>query len=239
MLQKLGFPNKWMEWAKEIQNSASLAILLNGVPGKTFQCKRGGVKQGGPLSPLLFVLAVELLKHIINRASHLGLFQHPLDLSHTSDFPVIQYVDDTILVMRASQHELYFLRGILQTFSQSTGLKVNFVKSWLLPINISNDKAEQLAGVFGCLVGSYPFTYLTLPMGTIKPKVEDYTPMINKIERRITVTTTWLTIVGRTTLVDTTTSYVQSTPCATSRCMLQTSTQLTNLENMAYGEDLI
>jgi hypothetical protein len=108
-----------------------------------------------------------------------------------------------------------------------------------LPINISNDKAEQLAGVFGCPIGSYPFTYLTLPMGTIKPKVEDYTPMINKIERRITVTTTWLTIVGRTTLVDTTISYVQSTPCATSRCMLQTSTQLTNLENLAYGEDLI
>jgi hypothetical protein len=42
-------------------------VLLNGVPGKVFHCKRG-VRQGDPLSPLLFVLAADLLQSVINKA---------------------------------------------------------------------------------------------------------------------------------------------------------------------------
>jgi hypothetical protein len=41
--------------------------MLNGIPGKNFQCRRG-VREGDPLSPLLFVLAADLLQHIINKA---------------------------------------------------------------------------------------------------------------------------------------------------------------------------
>jgi hypothetical protein len=41
MLQELGFPAKWINWTKLILQSASSSILLNGVPGKIFQCKRG------------------------------------------------------------------------------------------------------------------------------------------------------------------------------------------------------
>jgi hypothetical protein len=58
----------------------------------------------------------------------------------------------------------------------------------LLPINISDEKAIQMAGGFGYQVGTYPFTYLGLPMGTIKPKVEDFSPLVNKVERRISAT---------------------------------------------------
>jgi hypothetical protein len=39
-------------------------------------------------------------------------------------------------------------------------------------------------------------------MGTTKPKVEDHTSLANKIERRITVMTNWLSMAGRATLVD-------------------------------------
>jgi hypothetical protein len=154
------------------------------------------------LSPLLFVLAAKLLQVVLNNASNIGLLQRPLDLLHTSDFPMIQYANDTILVMRATQREIFCLKALLHTYSESTGLKVNFSKSLLLPINISEDKANQLAGIFGCTVGSYPFTYLGLPMGTTKPKVEDHAPLANKIERRIIVMANWLSMAGRATLVD-------------------------------------
>jgi hypothetical protein len=58
-----------------------------------------------------------------------------------------------------------------------------------------------MAGVLGCQVRTYPFTYLGLPTGTMKPKVEDFTPLVNKIERRISAIVTWLTMAGRATLV--------------------------------------
>ena len=44
---------------------------------------------------------------------------------------------------------------------------------------------EQLAGVFGCVVGTITFTYLELPMGTTRSKVVDLAHLTDKFERRI------------------------------------------------------
>jgi hypothetical protein len=72
------------------------AVLLNGTPGKFFHCKRG-VRRGDPLSPLLFVIAVDLLQSIINDASSRGLISHPLGSAFGGDFPIVQYADDALL----------------------------------------------------------------------------------------------------------------------------------------------
>jgi hypothetical protein len=174
---------------------------------KTFIAK-GESGRGDPLSPLLFVLAAKLVHHVLNKAATRSTLEFPLQLSHSSDFLVIQYADDTILVLKASQRQLLCLKGILQAFTQSTGLNVNHAKSCLLPINIDEEKATQMAGVFGYQVGTYPFTYLGLPMGTTKPRVEDFSPLVSKIER-ISATIYWLSMAGRATWVD---SAVSSIP---------------------------
>jgi hypothetical protein len=64
------------------------SILLNGVPGKTFHCKRE-VRQGDPLSPLPFVLAADFLQELLNKAKEMNLLNLPIPLSYTSDFPII------------------------------------------------------------------------------------------------------------------------------------------------------
>jgi hypothetical protein len=58
IMKHKGFNDIWLHWMANIFTSGTSSVLLNGVPGKTFHCRRG-VRQGDPLPPLLFVLAAD------------------------------------------------------------------------------------------------------------------------------------------------------------------------------------
>jgi len=123
------------------------------------------VRQGDPLlSPLLFVLSADLLQTIINKAWNSGTLKHPISNDFKEHFPIVQYADDILLILPADAMQLYTLKGLLRSFSDSTGLHVNFKKSFLVPINVSTEKTLRLAQTFGCAVGNMPFTYLGLPL---------------------------------------------------------------------------
>jgi hypothetical protein len=88
MMKQLGFSDSWLNWASNILGTAITSILLNGVPEKGLVCKRG-VRQGDPMSPLLFVLATELLQCVINQAHSIGLLKLPIPSNEQAGFPII------------------------------------------------------------------------------------------------------------------------------------------------------
>ena len=75
--------------------------------------------------------------------------------------------------MQADVVQLAHLKS-LQSFADSSGLKVNFDKSLMIPINVDEAHFDLLAASLGCTKGSLPFTYLGLPLCATKPSVADF-----------------------------------------------------------------
>jgi hypothetical protein len=92
----------------------------------------------------------------------------------------------------AEDSQLTALKEMLHVFHASTGLKVNFSKSSMVPLNVDDTEAARLAAVFGCSLGQLPFTYLGLPLGTTRPRIVDLMPLVDRVERRLTVSSSML-----------------------------------------------
>jgi hypothetical protein len=104
--------------------------------------------------------------------------------------------------MPTEESHLLNLKNILGAFSVFTGLKVNFSNSSIVPINVDHRKKDSLASVLDCQVGSMPFTYLALPLGTTRPSVDDFLPLLNRNERRMMGISSLLSYAGRLIMVN-------------------------------------
>lgn len=91
---------------------------------------------------------------------------------------------------------------ILSDYAISVGLHINFHKSTLVPINLNQIDTHTLAQIFQCAVGSMPFTYLGLPMGTTRPSVVDLMPLVSSVQRRMPAAASLLDYGSKLTLVN-------------------------------------
>ncbi|KAM0917962.1 hypothetical protein ACQ4PT_009348 [Festuca glaucescens] len=97
---------------------------------------------------------------------------------------VIQYADDTLLLLRADSSQLRRARWILESFSRATGLAINFAKSAFVPIHVPEEGTRSLAAIFGCPLASFPQKYLGLPLTAMKLHVRDLDHLVVKLEKR-------------------------------------------------------
>ena len=74
MLKRMGFCDKWLQWVEGCIRSASVFVLVNGSPSAQFIPQKG-LRQGDPLSPLLFNIVAEALSGIMSHAIAKGLYR--------------------------------------------------------------------------------------------------------------------------------------------------------------------
>jgi hypothetical protein len=106
-----------------------------------------------------------------------------------------------LVVLKANAPQLIYLKRILHAFSESTGLKVNYLKSCMMPINLDEDRLSHFAITLQCKQSNLPFTYLGLPLGITKPSVEFFLPIVQRVERRLNGTADFLDYGGKLLMV--------------------------------------
>lgn len=125
----MNFDPGWINWIKSILSSARSSILINGSPSKEFEMHQG-LRQGDPISPLLFNIVGEMLHLLLVKAETLGIIKG-ISLTSTTTISHLQYADDTILFLKDDSVSIQGIKAVLTIFQAISSLKINFHKSFL------------------------------------------------------------------------------------------------------------
>jgi hypothetical protein len=122
VLKILGFGVFWCVLISGLLDSSLTRIILNGVPGD-YIAHRRGLMQGEPLSPMLFILVMDVLSHLVQRASEDGLLQ----LLSSLTTPYV-YADDAMVFLKPILTDIILTVNLLILFGNASGLKTNGAK---------------------------------------------------------------------------------------------------------------
>jgi hypothetical protein len=179
-----GLSNKWCQWIESITQGGHVGVKINDQVGKNFQAKKG-LRQGDPLSPLLFNIVVDMLAILINRAKEEGQFNGVVPHLVDDGLSILQYADDTIIFLDHDLSSARNLKLLLCAFENLSGLKINFHKSEVFCFGEAKDTHDDYSSIFGCQVGTYPFKYLRIPMHYKRLSNNDWKIIEHMIERKL------------------------------------------------------
>jgi hypothetical protein len=137
LLIHLGFGLDFVNWIMACLNSVSFSILLNGLSTIFFQAERG-IRQGCPLSPLLFLLVAEILSRYLTEAKVGGCFSG-IKISNRMAITHLLFMDDILIFFDGSKRDADLLSKGLTLFKIETGMKINAQKSNILFSQIGDE----------------------------------------------------------------------------------------------------
>lgn len=164
VLLKFGFSNQVVELIMSNLAATRLSVMVNGINYGFFQPLRG-VKQGDPLSPLLFILASECFTRGLKQLIHQGKIL-PYKLGRNC--PIVSqlsFADDLLIFINGDVKSIRNFRNFLLDYQTASGQLINFEKCSFYctkkatPATVS--KFEQLLGIKR---KSLPFIYLGAPI---------------------------------------------------------------------------
>ncbi|CAN1822766.1 Transposon TX1 uncharacterized 149 kDa protein [Linum perenne] len=123
VLEGMNFPLQFIGWISQCLVTSRFRVCVNGSSVGYFAEKKG-LRQGDPLSPLLFVINMEVLHCLLDRVAKVNLYRfHPickkLGITH------LCFADDLLIFANGSVDGIGRVLSILNSFYLLSGLKIN------------------------------------------------------------------------------------------------------------------
>ena len=186
MLQRCGFSEKWRKWIRYCISTVKFSILINGSLSDFFGSSRG-LRQGDPLSPLLFDIVMEALSRMLDVTASARQFSGFCVGSMAGPSLMVSHLlfeNDTLIFYDVDPSQIANLRAILARFEGVSGLCINLGKSELVPVGGVHN-LEALVGMLGCGQSSLPLKYLGLPLGAKFKDLTVWNPILKRMEETV------------------------------------------------------
>ena len=179
VLIKFGFPEIFISWIMTCISGPMLSVKINGSLEGHFPAA-SGLRQGDPVSPYIFVMAMEILTACLNKfCSHQDFKHHwctkQLNVTH------LTFADDILLFSHGDNRSIDLLMMGLQEFSSCSGLQPNAAKSNYFHANVDPETLQHIRVTTGFSEGALPVRYLGLPLITTKLNLQHCMPLIMRI----------------------------------------------------------
>lgn len=194
------FPARFISWIKACVTSAMLSVKVNGSLEGYFNAK-SGLRQGDPISPYLFVIAMEVFSACIAKCTTGNNFKYhwgtkQVGLTH------LTFADDIMMFCYGNDDSIQALMDGIRLFSNISGLIPNRDKSFAFFCNVPTAVEDLALNISGFQRGYLPITYLGLPLISTKLKARDCQPLVLRLCRRIEIwTCRFLSFAGRLQLI--------------------------------------
>lgn len=146
-----------------------------------------GLRQGDPLSPMLFILVMESFSRTVDRVvlgGHLKGFSVVVEGVGSLLISHLLFADDTLVFCWVDWAHLDFLGQVLTWFLMVSGLKINLRKCEIIPGG-EMDNIELLTQVLHCKVWTLPTAYLGLSSGTSSKDISVWNSVVRRAEKRL------------------------------------------------------
>ena len=177
-LRAIDIPENFVKLISECITSPTFSVSVNGSTGGYFKSSKG-LRQGDPLSPYLFVLAMEVFSRLLASRFDTGyITYHPrteeVGLSH------LMFADDVMIFFDGGSASLHAITETLDDFAGWSGLQVNRDKSELFLAGLSNEEKTEMQR-YEYPIRTLPIRYLGLPLMHRKLRISEYEPLLQKL----------------------------------------------------------
>ncbi|XP_052485254.1 uncharacterized protein LOC128040516 [Gossypium raimondii] len=157
-----GFLEKFLKWIEVCLTTYWFFVSFNGSLMGFFQGRKC-IRQGDPLSPYLFVLAMDVLSRLLDVAAINALFKYHskclrVQLTH------IMFADDLIIFSNGIVNSVAGVYCVLQQFYLLFGLQLNASKSELFVVGVPQEELAFMITCTGFKIGRLPVRYLGVPL---------------------------------------------------------------------------